>query len=123
LRGKVVVLDFWATWCGPCVQALPKIRETVAKYSNDEVVLLAVNQEETKDQIQDFLESRILELPVGLDDGKIGRQFKADSLPTTVVINPDGEIAFVKVGSSNDIEEKLSAAIDELLKADREAVK
>ena len=121
--GKVVVLDFWATWCGPCVQALPKIRETVAKYSNDEVVLLAVNQEETKDQIQNFLESRILELPVGLDDGKIGRQFKADSLPTTVVINPDGEIAFVKVGSSNDMEEKLSAAIDELLKADREAVK
>ena len=121
--GKVVVLDFWATWCGPCVQALPKIRDTVAKYSSDEVVLIAINQEETKDQIRSFLESRNLEIPVGLDSGTIGRQFKADSLPTTVVINPNGEIAFVKVGSSNDMEEKLAAAIDELLKADREAVK
>ncbi len=121
--GKVVVLDFWATWCGPCVQALPKIQETVAKYSSEEVVLLAVNQEETIEQIRTFLESRNLEIPVGLDKGEIGRQFDVDSLPQTVIINPEGVIAFVKVGNSNDLEETLTAAIDQLLAEDKAAVK
>ena len=114
-RGKVVVLDFWATWCGPCVKALPGMASTLAGYSSDDVAFVAINQEEGKEQIKTFLESRQLNIPVGLDSGKIGRQFDVEALPQTVIIDREGKIAFVKVGSSNDLETKLKAAIDQLL--------
>lgn len=114
-RGKIIVLDFWATWCGPCVEALPKIDRVIDSYSSDEVTLLTVNQEESIEQIKTFLESRKLDFPVALDSGEIGKQFQLHSLPMTVVINRQGEIAFVKIGGERDLEIKLKAAIDQLL--------
>ena len=116
--GKVVVLDFWATWCSPCVQALPKIQRTIAQYPPDQVAFVAVNQEEDLEKIKAFLESRELKIPVALDSGEIGRQFRVDSLPQTVIIDQDGNIAFVKVGNSSDLEKKLKSAIDLLLADD-----
>lgn len=114
-RGKVVVLDFWATWCGPCVQALPKMVETLAEYNADAVVFVAVNQEEGEEQIRSFLENRNLEFPVALDPGKVGRQFDVNAIPQTVIIDQTGKVAFVSVGNSADLESKLKAAIDGLL--------
>lgn len=115
-KGKIVVLDFWATWCGPCVKALPDISSTVAEYPSDKVVLMAVNLEETQEQVKAFLEARELDVPVCLDaDGKVGRQFQVKSIPQTVIIDQQGRVAFVKVGGSNDMKEKLKAALDHLL--------
>ena len=121
LRGKVVVLDFWATWCGPCVQALPGIKKVIDSFPADDVAFLAINQEEGVSTVQNFLESRKLELPVALDSGKIGEQFDLESLPLTVVIDRAGKIAFVKIGSSPKDDEKLTAAIKQLLEDPAEA--
>jgi thiol-disulfide isomerase/thioredoxin len=114
-RGKVLVLDFWATWCGPCVKALPKVKAVCESYSADEVVLLAINQAESKSQVEEFLQARKLELTVAMDEGKLSEDFNVEAIPQTVVIDQAGVIRFVKVGASRDLEERLAAAIGELL--------
>ena len=109
------MLDFWATWCGPCVQALPGVIETVNAYSKDEVAFLALNQEEGAETVRQFMSARNLEFPVALDSGGIGKQFSLESLPLTILIDPQGKVAFVKTGAGPNDEAKLKAAIDQLL--------
>ena len=84
-------------------------------YASDQVTLLALNQEEDSETIKSFLESHDLDFPVALDSGPIGKQFHVESIPLTVIIDQAGKVAFVNVGSGNALEEKLKAAIDQLL--------
>jgi thiol-disulfide isomerase/thioredoxin len=111
LVGKVVVLDFWATWCSPCIRAMPDLIAATGEYSTDDVVLIAVNQEEDAGTINDFLAGRGWKLQVGLDNGTIARSLQVQSLPQTIVVAPDGKIAFVKVGYSSDLRQSLKRAI------------
>ena len=113
-KGKIVVLDFWATWCGPCVKALPEVQAVCGDYSADDVVLLAINQSEGKNQVKKFLRDRDWDLTVGLDDGELSKQFSVEAIPQTVIIDRSGTVRFVKVGASMDLQDKLRAAIDQL---------
>ena len=99
-RGKaVVVLDFWATWCSPCVAALPILSEVTEKYRDRDVVFYAVNVGEKKAQIDEFLKQQELDLPVMLDpDGEIAGAYQAQAIPQTVLIGKDGRIEAVHVG-------------------------
>lgn len=116
--GKVVVLDFWATWCGPCVKALPGVVETVNAFPQDKVAFLAINQEEGGDTIRKFMQTRDLDFPVALDPGTVGTKFSLEMIPLTIVIDPKGKIAFVKTGGNND-HSKLKTAIEHLLSGKR----
>ena len=64
---RLVMLDFWATWCGPCVQELPLLAEVAAAYKDKGVVFCAVNQQEKPDQIHKFLKEKKLSITVALD--------------------------------------------------------
>ena len=115
-QGKVVVLDFWATWCGPCVKALPELMEATAPFDPSKVVFVAINEGETTDEIQPFIEELKWELPVGLDpQSTVGGQFEVTAIPQTVIIDPDGKIAHVKVGATEGLKDKVSDAIQALL--------
>ena len=115
-QGKVVVLDFWASWCAPCMQSLPKIAETVAALDRDRVKLVAVNLQQSADEAADALRRLKLEIPVALDrDGKTAARYGASSIPYTVVVGPDGKVARVFIGSSPRLAEQLRKAIDGLL--------
>ena len=116
-RGKCLVLDFWASWCGPCLQVMPKVDEVVKEFADKDVRLFAVNLEETADQVNATLERReLLDLPVVLDrDGVAGARYEATALPQTVVIDPEGKIIRVFVGNTRDLEEQLRKAIEEAL--------
>jgi hypothetical protein len=79
------------------------------------VVLIALNQEEDASTIRDFLAGRGWKLQVGLDNGTIARRLQVQSLPQTIVIAPDGKIAFVKVGYSSDLRQTFKRAISSFL--------
>ncbi len=100
-RGKTVILDFWATWCGPCVVGLPQVMEVAAERPDD-VVLVAVNQDEDAETIETFLKTHgWSELNVALDDaGNAGRQYGVNGIPHTVVVAPNGIVQNVHVGAS-----------------------
>ena len=115
LKGQVVVLDFWATWCGPCVKSLPDVKKVIDGYPESTVTLITINQNESKAKIKSFLKSRKLDFKVAMDDGEISDKFKVEAIPQTVIIGSDGKVQFVKVGVTNDMEKKLRNAIDSLL--------
>lgn len=115
-RGKVLVLDFWATWCGPCLQAMPVIDETVAQFDENEVRLVAVNLQETAGPITETLERLKISPEVALDiDGVAATRYRADAIPQTVVIDQAGKITHVFIGGGPKLAEQLRAAIMETL--------
>jgi peroxiredoxin len=110
----IVILDFWATWCPPCVRALPGLIEIADEYRERNVVLYAVNQEETPQTIRRFLERRKLSVKVPLDDdGQAGEAYQVEGLPQTVMIGKDGIIHLVHVGAASKTE--LREDLDALL--------
>jgi len=99
-RGKqAVVLDFWATWCGPCIEALPMISKTAARFADKGVAFYAVNVGEEPARITAFLKEQKLDVSVILDpDGDLANAYGANAIPQTVLIGKDGRVEAVHVG-------------------------
>ena len=116
-KGKVVVLDFWATWCGPCVRALPELLKATSNFNKNKVALIAVNQGESPKVISKFLEKKQLnKLSVILDKTrKIGGEYKVKGIPKTVIVDQKGIIRHVHVGFSTKIGNQLKGEIQKLL--------
>ena len=114
--GKVVVLDFWATWCGPCIRAMPEIMNAVAQFPKDQVILIGVNQQEANQTISDFLTAREWDLLVAFDpEGEISKRFRVEAIPQTVIIGPTGNIERLHIGAHNKLGEELKKALKELV--------
>lgn len=116
LEGKVVVLDFWATWCKPCVMALPLVAEVAKEMADSGVVFYAVNQRQSPSLIESFLDQQSLDIPVALDkNGSTGRAFGVGSIPHSVIIDKKGIVRKVHVGFGPGMGKMLKAEIEELL--------
>lgn len=115
---RIIVLDFWASWCGPCVKAMPDVQEVVGAFPADLVTLCMINQAETTPIITDFLEKRKWkDLPVALDfDMKVSQSYGVEGIPHTVVIDAKGNIAWVHTGYDADLKRELFEAIASLLR-------
>jgi len=113
---KIIVLDFWATWCGPCVAALPDYIAATSEFDTSKVIFVAVNQQEASDQIRGFLTERNLSPIVALDrSGAIGQQFKVSGIPHTVILGKGNVIEDVHVGYQQGGGESMQIAIQQLL--------
>jgi peroxiredoxin len=116
----VVILDFWATWCGPCVQAMPQVERAAGEFKDQNVRLIAVNLQETAEQITAMLERQKLHLTVALDrDGVVADNYKAAAIPQTVIIDRDGNVARLFVGGGPHFEDQLKEAIKAVLSGDK----
>jgi thiol-disulfide isomerase/thioredoxin len=112
-RGRVIVLDFWASWCGPCIQAMPEVDSIAGSFEDQGVRLVAVNLQETPDRINAALERLQLDTTVALDrDGAIAARYRATAIPQTVIIDRQGNIARLFVGGGREFPELFRAALE-----------
>jgi peroxiredoxin len=117
-RGKVILVNFWATWCGPCRDEMPSIQELKDKLAGKPFVVLAVNLDEPESRIWKFLSQMKLDFTILLDpERKAARAWGARILPATYVIGPDGKIRYSLVGEINWGHEQVVSRISELLPA------
>lgn len=117
-KGKdVVVLDFFASWCGPCRTAMPMVHELTEAYEDKGVKLYAVNLRETPEKVNQFLQSAKLEGMAVLMDksGQVGMDYGAMSIPRMVVIGKDGTVQAIYSGFSPSLKQQLADNLDKLL--------
>jgi len=101
LRKKVVLLDFWGTWCGPCVESVPSLRDLNKRYAKEPFVILGISSDDDADAWQSFVVKNKMVWPQYLDgDNKIQRAFRVNSFPTYVLIDHEGIIRFRTSGAS-----------------------
>ena len=112
----IVILDFWATWCGPCIRAMPHQMEVAEEYRDQNVVFYAINQRERDQTVSRFLEQREWDLTVPMDrDGSVGGLYNVRGIPQTVIIGRDGTVQAVHVGFSPRLGDRLRRELDTLL--------
>jgi thiol-disulfide isomerase/thioredoxin/outer membrane lipoprotein-sorting protein len=117
LRGRVVLLDFWATWCGPCRMAMPGVQRLHNKFAGKPVSIFGVNCKErggTERAVQ-FIKDKGYTYPQLLDNGFVANAYGVRGIPTFVVIGPDGRILFSGSGYSQQQEEKIESIIEAAL--------
>ena len=102
LKGKVVFINFWATWCPPCIAEMPSVNSLFNKMkSNDKVVFLMVDADNKLENSEAFMKKSKYDLPVYGPAGALPNELFKGSLPTTVIINKKGEIVFLHEGMAD----------------------
>ncbi|NLN34297.1 MAG: TlpA family protein disulfide reductase [Flavobacteriaceae bacterium] len=94
LKGKVVFINFWATWCPPCIAEMPSINELKAKFGeNENIIFLMVDVDGKHKKSQAFMDKREFNLPVYIPHSEIPKEFLSGAIPTTVILDKKGAIA------------------------------
>ena len=118
LKGRVVVVDFWATWCGPCIQSLPHLNQLYEDKKAAGLQVIAVSVDEDKAKVPTFVADKKLTFTVVIDttEAKVAEKFAVNGIPQTVVIGKDGKVRKVFVGFGPGSAEKLRAEVDAAMK-------
>jgi peroxiredoxin len=116
-RGRVVMVNFWATWCGPCRQEMPQLNRLYEKYRASGFVLLGVNVDDDASKAADVAAKLGVTFPVLLDTDKaVSRLYDLSTMPSTVIIDRDGKVRYVHRGYLTGYEDSYEQQIRELLK-------
>lgn len=118
LAGKVVMVNFWATWCPPCRQEFARLqKDIVDRFEGEDFILLPISIDDNADTVAKFMQKNGYAFPVGVDTGKdIYGMFAGKYVPRNFIIGKDGRIAFQTVGYTAEEFDALAGDIQELLK-------
>ncbi|HUE75003.1 MAG TPA: TlpA disulfide reductase family protein [Pirellulaceae bacterium] len=112
LKGKVVVLDFWGVWCGPCRAAMPHLKELYAKHKEDGLVVIGIHTTNQGEKVAEYVQEESLPWPVAVDvEKKTVTAFKVDSYPDYYVIDRTGNLRVADLANS-----ELDRVVEALLK-------
>jgi thiol-disulfide isomerase/thioredoxin len=116
LKGKVVFLNFWATWCPPCREEMPDMEKLYQRFKNEDLEFLTVNIQEGKAEVESFMKDFKLSFPVALDsNGDVATKYGIRGIPTTYIIGRDGRIIAAAVGGRQWYSEEMINAFRILL--------
>ena len=115
-RGKVVLINFWATWCEPCREEMPSIQRLRERLDDKAFAVLAINVDEPEARIQRYLAETRLAIPVLLDVNKtVTRAWGVRVMPTTFVVGPDGRIRYRLLGETDWSTDAIVATMTQLM--------
>jgi len=113
-KGKIVMLDFWATWCGPCRMTMPIVENLQKEYA-DSLVLLTINLQETQDVVRDYIHAQGIRSRVLLDEeGTVGTMYEAGEIPMQILIDKQGIVRFAVSGYGPNMAAQLRTEINKL---------
>jgi len=116
-RGKVVYIDFWASWCGPCRKSLPDLNDIRAKYADQDFEVIAINVDKDKADAMKFLDKYPVDYPIALDpSGKTAEQYELKGMPNAFLVDKKGVLKHFHAGYKKNDKEKIDAMIASLLK-------
>ena len=118
LKGKIVLINFWATWCPPCQEELKRVqKEIIDRFKGKDFVFLAISREESKEQVKKFRERNGYTFPMGLDpERKIYSKFATATIPRNFIIDKKGKIVEIEVGYTKEAFAKMIEKLERLLK-------
>lgn len=116
LKGKVILLDFWATWCSPCKESIPHLIQLYKSYQDKGFELIGMSTDKAGEieAVRRFAHSMDIPYPIIMTPEEVARNYKVTGLPTTVLIDRDGKIRERIVGFNSSIAQKISARVSEL---------
>jgi thiol-disulfide isomerase/thioredoxin len=117
-RGKVVYLDFWASWCGPCAKALPELDKLRREFPEGSFQVLAINVDRDQDKAKKFLSQHPVGYPSAADpEGQLPKTFEIETMPTSFLIDANGVIRYVhrgfRAGDIDEIRERIRQLLEE----------
>ena len=116
-RGKIIVINFWASWCGPCRKEMPVLQKFYEKYQDLGVSVWGVNVEQENQAGRDFLADLNLTFPILFDEtNTISASYQVEAMPTTIIIDRDGVVRYAFQGYKPGYEKKYAKAIKKLIR-------
>ena len=112
MGGRVVLIDFWATWCGPCNEELPHVQKIAKEFANDPFVLISISWDDDEAKWKDFIAKHEMTWVQYRDaDHKLSNEFGINAIPHYFTIDSDGVLTAEMLGSGNDVEGKIKKLI------------
>lgn len=115
LKGKVIFLNLWATWCPPCVAEMPSIQQLYKKYQNNNKVAFLIVSNENTAPVEKFMQKKNYTFPVYINKLKLPEVFSTKSIPTTFVIDKNGKMIIKEVGAIDWASESMFTIMDNLI--------
>lgn len=116
LRGQVVYIDFWASWCGPCAKSFPFMNKLHANFKDSGLKIVAVNVDEQTADAEAFLRQQPAEFSIALDaDQACARSFDVQAMPSTYLVDRKGRVRYIHMGFRGSEAESLQTQVEQLL--------